>query len=91
MIEIQMKQNILTDTAEIFRYRPFGITQNFQPQCFQCAITLSVSSIACRFKVLGTVQFDDQSGLSTVEIHDKFADDLLSVDCHRQTFEEIIP
>ena len=73
------KINLCTHITEIPVYIPVGESQNLQPKRHQELRTFSIISKPLRFIMLRAIQFNDQSGRSTVKVHNESADNPLFV------------
>ena len=73
------KIDLCAHTTKISVDIPVGESQNIQPKRHQELRTFSIISKPLRFIMLRTIQFNDQSGRSTVKVHDESADDSLFV------------
>ena len=73
------KINLCAHTAKIPVDIPVGKSQNLQPKRHQELRTFRIISKPLRFIMLRAIQFNDQSGRSTVKVHDESADNPLFV------------
>ena len=73
------KINLCAHTAKILVDIPVGESQNLQPKRHQKLRTFRIISKPLRFIMLRAIQFNDQSGRSTVKVHDESADNPLFV------------
>ena len=63
-----------------------GVTQNDDTQVIQVSISLEILLLMDSFVVLGTIQFNDDSGRGNIEINDIVTNHFLSMNCDRQQF-----
>ena len=68
------KINLFTHITEIPVNIPVGESQNLQSKRHQELRTFRIISKPLRFIMLRAIQFNDQSGRSTVKVHDESAD-----------------
>ena len=85
------KIDLFTHITEIPVNIPVGESQNLQPKRHQKLRTFSIISKPLSFIMLRAIQFNDQSGLSTVKVHDESADNPLLVNFYRIFAEKKIP
>ena len=71
--------NLCAHTAKISVNSPVGETQNLQTKSRQELRTFRIISEPLGFIMLRPIQFNDQSGRSTVKVHDESADNPLFV------------
>ena len=91
-------QSILDGKVDLFAHTmkisvdiPVRESQNLQTKSRQELRTLSIISQTLGFIMLGSVQFNDQSGRSAVKVHDESTDDSLFINLHRIFTEKKIP
>ena len=63
-----------------------GVTQNDDTQFIQVSTPLEILLLMDSFVVLGTIQFNDDSGRGNIEINDIVTNHFLSMNCDRQQF-----
>ena len=85
------KINLCAHTAKILVDIPVGKSQNLQPKRHQKLRTFRIISKPLRFIMLRAIQFNDQSGRSTVKVHDESADNPLFVNFYWISAEKKIP
>ena len=73
------KINLCAHTTKIPVDIPVGESQNLQPKRHQELRTFRIISKSLRFIMLRAIQFNDQSGRSTVKVHDESADNPLFI------------
>ena len=85
------KIDLFTHITEIPVNIPVGESQNLQSKRHQELRTFRIISKPMRFIMLRAIQFNDQSGRSTVKIYDESADDPLFVDLYWIFAQKKIP
>ena len=85
------KINLCAHTTKLSVDIPVGKSQNLQPKRRQELRTFSIISKPLRFIMLRAIQFNDQSGRSTVKVHNESADNPLFVNFYWIFAEEKIP
>ena len=85
------KINLLTHITEIPVNIPVGESQNLQSKRHQELRTFRIISKPLRFIMLRSIQFNDQSGRSTVKVHDESANDPLFVNLYWIFAQKKIP
>ena len=85
------KINLCTHTTKIPVDIPVGESQNLQTKSCQELRTFSIISKSLGFIMLRSIQFNDQSGRSTVKVHDESADDPLFVNLYWIFAQKKIP
>ena len=85
------KINLCAHTTKIPVDIPVGESQNLQPKRHQELRTFRIISKPLRFIMLRAIQFNDQSGRSTVKVHDESADNPLFVNFYWISAEKKIP
>ena len=85
------KIDLCAHTTKISVDIPVGESQNIQPKRHQELRTFGIISKPLRFIMLRAIQFNDQSGRSTVKVHDESADDPLFVNFYWISAEKKIP
>ena len=85
------KINLCAHTTKIPVDIPVGESQNLQPKRHQELRTFRIISKPLRFIMLRAIQFNDQSGRSTVKVHDESADNPLFVNFYWIFAEKKIP
>ena len=85
------KINLCAHTTKIPVDIPVGESQNLQAKGRQELRTLSIISKPLRLIMLRTIQFNDQSGRSTVKVHDESADNPLFINFYWIFAEKKVP
>ena len=85
------KINLCTHTTKIPVDIPVGESQNLQPKRHQELRTFRIISKSLRFIMLRAIQFNDQSGRSTVKVHNESADNPLFINFYWIFAEKKIP
>ena len=85
------KIDLFTHITEIPVNIPVGESQNLQPKRYQELRTFSIISKPLRFIMLRAIQFNDQSGRSTVKVHDESADNPLFINFYWIFVEKKVP
>ena len=85
------KINLCTHTTKIPVDLPVGESQNLQTKSHQELRTFRIISKPLGFIMLRSIQFNDQSGRSTVKVHDESADNPLFVNLYRIFAQKKIP
>ena len=85
------KINLCAHTTKIPVDIPVGESQNLQPKRHQELRTFSIISKPLRFIMLRAIQFNDQSGRSTVKVHDESADNPLFINFYWIFAEKKVP
>lgn len=86
-----MLQYIPANPVKFFVYFSVGISQNFNSNIGKIIVPNYICFFAFLFIVLRAIQFNHQCGGRNIEICDVISYNLLSANCHRQSFKEIIP
>ena len=85
------KINLCAHTTKIPVDIPVGESQNLQPKRHQELRTFRIISKPLRFIMLRAIQFNDQSGRSTVKVHDESADNPLFINFYWIFAEKKVP
>ena len=85
------KIDLFTHITEIPVNIPVGESQNLQPKGHQELRTFRIISKPLRFIMLRAIQFNDQSGRSTVKVHDESADNPLFINFYWIFVEKKVP
>ena len=85
------KIDLFTHITEIPVNIPVGESQNLQPKRHQELRTFRIISKPLRFIMLRAIQFNDQSGRSTVKVHDESADNPLFINFYWIFVEKKVP
>ena len=85
------KINLCAHTTKIPVDIPVGESQNLQPKRHQELRTFRIISKPLRFIMLRAIQFNDQSGRSTVKVHDESADNPLFINFYWIFVEKKVP
>ena len=85
------KINLCTHTTKIPVDLPVGESQNLQTKSHQELRTFRIISKPLWFIMLRSIQFNDQSGRSTVKVHDESADNPLFINFYWIFVEKKVP
>ena len=85
------KIDLFTHITEIPVNIPVGESQNLQSKRHQELRTFRIISKPLRFIMLRAIQFNDQSGRSTVKVHDESADNPLFINFYWIFVEKKVP
>jgi hypothetical protein len=83
--------NRLTYPVKISPYFIIRNAYDIQPEIIQIFCSDFIGSITYIFKMLGTIQFNNQFGLMALKINNIVANDFLPVELHRINFQKIVP
>ena len=88
---LHMQQDIHTNVPETLVDIAVAVAEYEEAQAIQRGVPLLIADLSFLFVVLGTIDFDDDSGGWDVEVNDEGADDLLAFCLDTLWLEELIP